>query len=41
MESDFQKKIPNNSFVPVSGMNRPLQVVNIDEVEFRTGSTGP
>ena len=30
MENAFQKKIPNYSFVPVSGMNRPLQVVNID-----------
>ena len=39
MESDFQKKMPNYSFVPVSGVNRPLQEVNIDQGEFRAGSS--
>ena len=34
MESDFQRNIHNYAFVPISGVNRPLQEVNADQVKL-------
>ena len=39
MKCDFQSNIHKYDCVPISGVNRPLQEFNIDQVKFRAGSS--